>query len=83
MLTCKEASKLISQSLDQPLTLSNRIKLRFHLFICDACKRFNAQMFQLRSALSNLIKHAENDDSVTLSAEARAKIAKTLESEHH
>jgi len=83
MLTCKEASKLVSQSLDRPLTLSDRIKLQFHLFICDACKRFNAQIFQLRAALNSLVKYAESDTTVTLPLEARVRITKTLESKHY
>jgi Putative zinc-finger len=50
-LTCKEASRLISQSMDQKLTLAQRATLRLHLSACDACTRFGAQLNALRAAM--------------------------------
>ena len=50
-LNCKEASRLISQSMDQKLTLAQRAALRVHLSACDACTRFGAQMTALRAAM--------------------------------
>jgi hypothetical protein len=51
LLTCKEASRLISQQLDTPLPLRERLLLRFHLFWCDACTRFVQQAAYLRRAM--------------------------------
>ena len=51
MLTCKEASRLISQQLDAALPLQSRILLRFHLFWCDACTHFQAHVAHLRRAM--------------------------------
>ncbi len=78
MLTCQQASELVSQSLDQPLSLKNRFSLKFHLMMCSACHRFNRQMRQLRSAILGLVKTTENDESITLSPEAKAKISQKL-----
>lgn len=50
-LTCKEASRLISQAMDQKLTLAQRATLRLHLSACEACTRFGAQMNTLRAAM--------------------------------
>ena len=50
-LRCKEASRLISQAMDQKLTLAQRAALRVHLSACEACTRFGAQMNALRSAM--------------------------------
>lgn len=87
MLTCKQASQLISQSLDRPLSLVDRLKLRFHLFICDACTRFNQQLKQLRIAVQKLRGNIENDNAIQLPVEAKTRIAKTvsrnIESNHH
>lgn len=80
MLTCKDASRLISKSLDRPLSWSDRIKLKFHLFICDACNRFNSQLNQLRIAVKRMRHEAENDDSIQLPLEAKARIAKQVAS---
>lgn len=77
MLTCKQASQLISQSLDRPLSLGNRIRLRFHLVICDACMHFKKQMHVLQKALQRLRQQTESDTTVTLSADAKKRIKQT------
>ena len=51
-LTCKEASRLLSQRLDRELTLGQRASLRLHLALCGACTRLKAQFEFLRRALS-------------------------------
>ena len=50
-LTCKEASRLLSQSMDAKLTLAQRASLRLHLSACEACTRFGAQLNALRGAM--------------------------------
>lgn len=50
-LSCKEASKLISEGMDRRLSMTERIALRLHLGICDACTRFTSQVEFLRRAL--------------------------------
>jgi len=52
-LTCKEASRLISEGMDRRLSLSEKIVLRLHVRICDACARFTRQIGFLRRALKN------------------------------
>jgi Putative zinc-finger len=54
ILTCKEATRLVSQGLDRRLGLAERVALRLHLFVCDGCTEFSKQMAFLRSALSRL-----------------------------
>jgi hypothetical protein len=49
LYTCKEASQLVSQACDRRLTLRERIGLRLHLLICDACARFARQIRFLRT----------------------------------
>ncbi len=50
-LTCKEASRLISQGMDRRLSITEKIGLRLHVGICDACTRFTSQVKFLRDAL--------------------------------
>jgi hypothetical protein len=54
MLTCKEATRLVSQGLDRRLGLAERLALRLHLVICDGCTNFSKQVAFLRRALSRL-----------------------------
>jgi hypothetical protein len=74
MLNCKQASQIISQSLDKPLSWSDRMKLKFHLFICNACNRFNLQLHLLCDAIQRIRQDTENDSSIGLSTEAKARI---------
>lgn len=50
-LSCKEASRLISERMDRRLSVPERIRLRLHVGICDACTRFTSQVAFLRRAL--------------------------------
>ena len=52
MLSCKEATRLLSQAEDRALTYSERIKLRLHLAACVACTRFSRQLVFMREAVS-------------------------------
>ncbi len=54
MLSCKEATQLVSQGLDRRLKLWERFTLRVHLAICDGCTNFKRQMEFLRRAMKKL-----------------------------
>jgi hypothetical protein len=54
MLTCKEASRLVSEGLDRRLGFFERVGLRLHLAICDGCTNFQRQMAFLRRAVREL-----------------------------
>jgi hypothetical protein len=54
MLSCKEATQLVSQGLDRRLKLWERVTLRVHLAICDGCTHFSRQMAFLRRAVRRL-----------------------------
>ena len=50
MLSCKETSELVSRSLDERLSWSQRMAVRLHLLMCGACRRFVEQMGVIRRA---------------------------------
>ena len=54
MLSCKEATRLVSQGLDRRLGLAERVRLRLHLAICDGCTNFREQLAFLREAVTRL-----------------------------
>ena len=82
LLNCKQASQIISQSLDNPLSWSDRMKLKFHLFICNACTRFNQQIRLIKNAVLRIKFETENDATIQLSLDAKARINKAVESNH-
>ena len=51
LLSCKEATRLLSQGEDRRLAYVERIKLRLHLAVCTACTRFSRQLALMRRAL--------------------------------
>jgi len=50
MLSCRQATELMSQEQDRPLALSERIGLRLHVLICTGCANYRRQMMVLREA---------------------------------
>jgi hypothetical protein len=78
-VSCKEASLLASQSLDRRLRLSERVMLRLHLLVCEACTRFRRQIEFLRVAVRGDTDELDNEHLDGLSNEARARIRQTLQ----
>lgn len=54
MLNCKENSELVSQALDRPLGLRERLAMRLHLMMCRGCRNFEKQLAFLRKAARQL-----------------------------
>jgi hypothetical protein len=50
-MNCKEATQLMSQELDRPLTWRERLALRLHNLMCSGCHQYRQQMAFLRRAL--------------------------------
>lgn len=53
LISCKEASRAISQALDANVSFPLYLRIRLHLLLCEACKRFESQMRFLRRAMQN------------------------------
>jgi len=81
MLTCKQASQLISQSLDHPLSWSQKVKLRLHLLMCIPCNQFKQQLKLLRVALQRIRNATENDQNIQLPLDVKDRIMRTIESD--
>ena len=50
-MSCKRASRLMSQSRDRKLSFGERASLQLHLAICRGCRAVNAQFELLRRAM--------------------------------
>jgi len=81
MFTCKQASKLISQSLDRPLTWSEKLQLKLHLLICNPCTQFKRQLNMLRTALHRIRYGIEHDSTIKLPLDVKNRILHTIESD--
>lgn len=79
MLTCKEASKLVSEGQERGLGLREKIGLRLHLWICVNCRRFERQLHLLRQVLQRMATQADVVmQTPSLSPEARERIRKAI-----
>jgi hypothetical protein len=78
MLDCRHATQLASRAMEERLPLRQRIALRFHLLLCDACTNFVRQLKLLRAALTHMRHAAENSPGVELSQQARERITAAM-----
>ena len=51
IISCKDASRLVSRREEAPLSSWQRLVLRLHLSVCEACTRFEKQIVFLRDAM--------------------------------
>jgi hypothetical protein len=51
LVSCKEATRLLSRREERRLRAAERAKLALHLGVCDACSRFARQLAFMRAAL--------------------------------
>ena len=51
LISCKDASRLISQMQDGQLPFGRRMAVRLHLLFCDACTVFLRQLRFLRATM--------------------------------
>ncbi len=57
MLSCKKASELIDKSDETKLSLMERLKLRFHVAMCDGCKSYQKQSSFITTVLNRNLKN--------------------------
>jgi hypothetical protein len=76
---CAEMSRLASGSLEQPLPLSTRLKMRLHYVICVWCKRYLKHLKFLHAAAPHLNEHAYAASGRSLSAEAKQRMVQRLQ----
>jgi len=58
--SCREVSELLSQAQDRPLGAIERLRVRVHLPLCEACRNFSTHLALLRAAVR---AYLNRDDS--------------------
>ena len=54
MLSCEEATRLLSEAQDRKLVLPEKLQLEIHVAICKGCRNYRKQMSFLRAACQRL-----------------------------
>jgi len=63
--TCKEVSALLIAREDRELPLGERLALRLHLAMCQACPRFERQVLTMRNAMKQWRNYADDDNTAS------------------
>jgi hypothetical protein len=58
---CRDVSALILAGEDRRLSVRERLAMRLHLAICDACTRFSSQVRLMRSAMPRWRRYRDTD----------------------
>lgn len=61
MLSCREATRLFSESQERPLTLREKTALRLHVAVCAGCRHCKRHMDTLRAAARVFARGAGKD----------------------
>jgi hypothetical protein len=75
---CREMVRILSQSMDEPLPVTMRIKKRLHFLICCWCQRYEEQLHYMRRTAREFPEHADESSDVPFSPEARERIKRKL-----
>lgn len=51
MLGCRDATRLMSESQERPLSIGERMSLGMHIMVCKGCHNFKEQMGTLRAMM--------------------------------
>lgn len=81
MLSCREATRLLSEGLDRELPLRQRVSLRLHVMMCSACRAYGRQieaLSQLASKLFRSDRYPDISEDRGLSDDSRQRIKETL-----
>ena len=62
MMNCKEATRLLSEIKDRPLTGKEKASLKLHTLICSACRNFGKQMDLISVFAQSYIKGKDKKD---------------------
>ena len=84
--TCKEVVGWMSQSMERPLTLRERVLLKLHLWVCIWCVWYLEHLHLIRDTLRTRGAQTDADElaaEIHLSLEARERIKHALEREAH
>ncbi len=79
MISCKKASRLMSEGMDRRLSVNETLNLKMHLFFCAACKQVLKQLKGLRRLLRTYRDYLISKSTTSsLNKKTKDKIKDTL-----
>ncbi len=62
MFSCKEVTRLLSDSQERTLHLNERVMMRMHMMMCAGCRKFERQLTVIRNAMRTLARQQRSAD---------------------
>ena len=62
MRTCREVAAMLVAREDRDLGAADRLALRMHMVICEACPKFERQIMTLRNSMQQWRNYTVNED---------------------
>lgn len=62
-MKCTQATQLLSEKLDRPLSSSEKVNLGIHTALCPACRRFGKQMLSLHEICQRYVKQTPQEEN--------------------
>ncbi len=59
--TCKQVAAMLIAREDRPLGLADRLALRLHLLVCNACPKFERQVLSMRNSMKQWRNYTSQD----------------------
>jgi hypothetical protein len=75
---CREMVRILSQSMDQPMPLTMRIKKRLHFLICCWCERYEEQLRYIHETARHFPEHADEASDAIFPSETKQRIKQRL-----
>ena len=63
MRTCRDVATILVAREDRTLSPTDRLALRIHMLMCNACPRFERQMLSMRNGFRQWRNYTVNDES--------------------
>ena len=80
---CPEVVRILSQGMDQKLTLKTRLLLNMHYLICRWCQRYSEHLRYLRKFSRRFPEQISNLDVFTMPADAKDRIKRKVGESAH
>jgi len=62
MLKCHDATRLMSESQERPLSTLERMSLKMHLMMCSGCHNYREHMGAIRLMTRAFVKRKDESD---------------------
>ena len=79
--TCEVITQKVSRSMDEPLSVKERLQVRLHLMMCEFCTRYRDQLLTIRQKIREQSEVWDDDTDISefrLSPDKREQIKQKM-----